>query len=400
MRKILVINDFPIYPPQFGGQIRIFNVYKRLSKKYVIQYICFGEGPEITETKICDNFYEYRIPKGTLHKWAIKGAAFALQRSCDDLIAMFLGRFNGRVKQKIHELTQNSDIVIASHPYMFPSLGDAINNHMFIYEAHNAEYKLKQSIFGDRFLGKVLLQNLKRTEKRAVTRADLIFTVSDQDRDTFIDLYGADPSKIHVAPNGVDVSATEILYKNGIRLTEHIIPRPLIIFLGSGHPPNVEAAREIVKNIAPRLKSAYFLICGSVCWGIQNQPVGENVGLTYTISDEEKMELFRVADVAINPMISGSGTNLKMLDFMAAGLPVISTPIGARGLEAENYDQIIICEITDIPQKIQEVIDNKGLYKKLSENGRTLVQKTYDWDNVAKTMIKALESKLQNKNTN
>lgn len=395
MKKIIVVNDFPIYPPQFGGQIRIFNVYKRLSKKYTIQYICFGDDSEITETKICDNFYECRIPKGAIHKWVIKGAAFALQRSCDDLIAMVLGRFNSQMRQKIHEMTQNADIVIASHPYMFPVLEHTINNCFFIYEAHNAEYKLKQSILGDRILGKVLVQTLKRTEGKAVTRADLIFTVSEQDRDAFIELYGADPSKIYVAPNGVDVSATKILYKNGIRLTEHIIPRPLIIFLGSGHPPNIEAAREIVKNIAPNLKSAYFLICGSVCWGIKNDPFGENVGLAYTISDEEKMELFRVADVAINPMISGSGTNLKMLDFMAAGLPVISTPIGARGLEVKNYDPIIICEIIDLPQKIQELLGNKELYSKLSENGRTLVQNKYDWDTITEIMSNVLENKLQ-----
>lgn len=308
---------------------------------------------------------------------------------------MILGRFNGQMRRKIQEMTQNADIVIASHPYMFSTIRRAIDNCFFVYEAHNVEYKLKQSILGDQLLGKTLTQILRCIEGNVVKKANIIFTTSVLDQNTFIELYGADSRKIHVIPNGIDMSATEILYKDGIRLTEHVISRPLIIFLGSGHPPNVEAAKNIIKNIAPRLKSAYFLICGSVCWSIQDELIGENIGLTYEISDEEKMELFRVADIAINPMISGSGTNIKMLDYMAAGLPVISTPTGARGLDIKNYEDAIICEITDIPQKIQELLDSQEAYIRLSEKGRFLVQKTYDWDIIAGKMVNILENKLQ-----
>jgi glycosyltransferase involved in cell wall biosynthesis len=74
---------------------------------------------------------------------------------------------------------------------------------------------------------------------------------------------------------------------------------------------------------------------------------------------------------------------------------VISTPTGARGLDIKNYEDAIICEITDIPQKIQELLDSQEAYIRLSEKGRFLVQKTYDWDIIAGKMVNILENKLQ-----
>ncbi len=117
----------------------------------------------------------------------------------------------------------------------------------------------------------------------------------------------------------------------------------------------------------------------------------KNVLLLGQISDEEKVELYRSADVALNPMLGGSGTNIKMLDYMAAGLPVITTPIGARGLDLENYYSAMICEITEFPAKILEVLSDKDLYNKLKENGHSLVRKKYDWEKIAERMGRILK---------
>ena len=119
-----------------------------------------------------------------------------------------------------------------------------------------------------------------------------------------------------------------------------------------------------------------------------------NVVLLGQISDEEKLKLYRSVDVALNPMQSGSGTNIKMLDYMAAGLPVISTPVGARGLEIESYNEAIICELPDFPRKIRELLEDKQLRNTLIYNGRKLVKEKYDWKRIADDMDKTLKSVL------
>ena len=120
-----------------------------------------------------------------------------------------------------------------------------------------------------------------------------------------------------------------------------------------------------------------------------------NVLLLGQISNEEKLELYHISDVALNPMLSGSGTNIKMLDYMAAGLPVITTPVGARGLDIENYNNAIICDVSEFPKKIRELTNDKDLYDRLSRNGRKLVVEKYDWENITKRMAKILEGKLE-----
>ncbi|MGB9928035.1 MAG: glycosyltransferase [Methanosarcina sp.] len=116
----------------------------------------------------------------------------------------------------------------------------------------------------------------------------------------------------------------------------------------------------------------------------------KNVILLGRLSDEEKQALYRVTDIALNPMTGGSGTNIKMLDYMAAGLPVISSSIGARGLDLENYKNAIICEISEFPGKISQLLGDKKLYKEISHNGRRHVEEKFDWSKIASEMVKVL----------
>ena len=116
-----------------------------------------------------------------------------------------------------------------------------------------------------------------------------------------------------------------------------------------------------------------------------------NVLMLGQISDEEKLELYESADVALNPMQSGSGTNIKMLDYMAAGLPVITTPTGARGLEIESYTHTIVCDLPDFPGKIREVLEDDQLRSRLIYNGRKLVHDKYEWKRIAEDMDKILK---------
>ena len=119
----------------------------------------------------------------------------------------------------------------------------------------------------------------------------------------------------------------------------------------------------------------------------------KNVILLNQISDAEKLQLYELADIALNPMMSGSGTNIKMLDYMAAGLPIISTPVGARGLNLENYSDAIICNISEFPLQIKKILKDKELYTRISCNGRKLVKEKYDWKKIVDDMEKILEER-------
>lgn len=394
MRNIVVLNDFQIYPANHGGKVRIYNIYKYLSKKFNVTYICFGESKNIEKKQLGDNFVEIIVPKSLFQKNIEKIAGKFLGISVDDIIAMFLCTYNNQLKSTVKSSFLNCDIVISSLPYMFPVMEKYIKDTFLVYESHNVEFLLKKSLLGDNILNSFLCSYVKKIEGLLVSKSDIVFAITNEDRDNLQKIYNESLGKIYISPNGADLVQFDKLYNENKLMKEKIIQKPIAIFLGSGHPPNVEAAENIVEKIAPQKNDVYFLICGSVCWGLNRSKIGKNVGLTFEVSDEEKLELYRVSDIAINPMLRGSGTNIKMLDYLAAGLPVISTPVGARGLNLENNTNAIICDVSEFPMKIEQILQDEELYSKFSQSGRKIVEQSYDWKKIAENMGNEFEKKL------
>jgi glycosyltransferase involved in cell wall biosynthesis len=99
------------------------------------------------------------------------------------------------------------------------------------------------------------------------------------------------------------------------------------------------------------------------------------------LEEDEKWELYKVVDYAINPMFSGAGTNVKMFEYMAAGLPIISTPFGVRGINSAK-----ICYFENEEEffaTIPLLAKNDQLQKDLILNNLWVVKTYYDLQTVA-----------------
>lgn len=108
----------------------------------------------------------------------------------------------------------------------------------------------------------------------------------------------------------------------------------------------------------------------------------ENVGMLGLVSEEEKNRVFSIVDFALNPMMSGSGTNLKMFDYMSAGIPIITTEFGTRGIEDKQH--FIISETDEMYKAVQNFqLKTKDERVKAA---REYVEKTFDWSVIAKIL--------------
>ena len=113
--------------------------------------------------------------------------------------------------------------------------------------------------------------------------------------------------------------------------------RDVSVFVGSGYRPNTEAAAFIIEELAPAFPDMVFAIVGSVkeayLRGKEAMPnLPRNVALLGVIEEDRLYSVLRAADFGLNPIEIGSGTNLKLVQYMAAGLAVISTETGIRGI--------------------------------------------------------------------
>lgn len=109
------------------------------------------------------------------------------------------------------------------------------------------------------------------------------------------------------------------------------VKQPIALFMGSAHGPNIDAARVVIEAAA-QLPDVHFLLLGSVCGEVRHWERTANVGFADVVSDAEKSAWLDVCDIGLNPVVSGSGTNLKLIEYAAAGVPVVSTEFGVRGI--------------------------------------------------------------------
>nr|HPQ38742.1 glycosyltransferase family 4 protein [bacterium] len=112
------------------------------------------------------------------------------------------------------------------------------------------------------------------------------------------------------------------------------------------------------------------------------------------IDEAEKDRALAVADVALNPVLSGSGTNLKILEYAAAGLPTVTTPVGIRGLTLTPDRDVIVTEPDEFADALRRLRSDPEVRRRLARSARATVVAQYDWKAIGRTMIQTMESRI------
>ncbi len=162
--------------------------------------------------------------------------------------------------------------------------------------------------------------------------------------------------------------------------------------MASYHPPNLDAVQAIIDMAGARPEIG-FLVGGSVCEAFWRKPLPSNVILLGLVSDAEKQNLLASADVAINPMRLGAGTNLKVLEYFAAGVPTVSTAVGARGIRAAWGRDLIVADIADFPTVLGRLVTGWSL-DEMALRARGIALAFYDWHVLGDTLLRALTTAI------
>jgi len=396
---VVALNFFPAFlPPTSGGELRCYHVYKNLGRHYDVEMLSPTHPFVAPETvPIAAGVVEHRVPKSRRH--------VALQRvfdtvagfpECSAMVVSLASYLERDYRARVQTLVSGADVVIHEFPFLLLHARKR-PGQLLVYDAHNVEFDMQRSMLRGP-LGRLLCLYVKRLEALACREADVVFVTSANDRERLGALYGVAAEKVFVAPNGVDVAAVglvsdaeraEARRQLDIRAGDHVL-----LFVGSFHPPNIEAVTWLISTLAPRLPDKTFLIAGSVARAVPAAGLPDNVVCLGRIPDAAKTMLLQASDVALNPMFSGSGTNLKMLEYLAAGLPVVATPVGARGLDVVDGEHAAVSPADRFPEAIDRVLLDRELRARLRARGRRLVEARYDWAAIVEEMHRTLEAAL------
>ena len=388
-KKIVVTITFSIFPPQNGGQARVFGLYKNLAKNYDIEIIALGAASEFARKQtIAPGLTEIVIPKSLEHEQKEMELSARTGIPITDIGMMLYHKLTPGYMEAVQKSALDAEYIIVCHPYTYEIVKKTCPNKKIAYEAQDVEYLIKKEMLKDNEYNAEILQQLYDLEKQCCIDSKFIMTCSESDKKTLAQLYEVSTDKILTVPNGVDCEEIKFINVEKRKANKerlNIMDKTIGVFMGSWHKPNLDAAEKII-NIAPQCPNTIFLLMGSQCAYFKNYNLPTNVGLLGLISEEEMDRVFSAVDFALNPMESGSGTNLKMFDYMARGLPIITTEFGTRGIK--NKELFLVSDV----EHMVEIINGFNLDEcsiRIDE-ARKYVVEAFDWSIISRKVLEKL----------
>lgn len=386
--RIAVGLTFPVFPPRGGGQSRVFHLYRNIARYADVEIVssCHSQEPAFRD-EIAPGLIETRVPRSQVHQDAENGYSESVNWiPVTDVVMSTLYKLTPDFVCELQRACKDADIVIASHPYLASAIRECAPDVPMWFEAQDVEFSLKRDILPDTDAGRALLELVRADEESCWKHAAMVFTCAEWDVNALKRLYGPTTAATLVVPNGVaieDVSYTALAARSALRARIGLAERGVVLFMGSWHGPNLRAMEEIIAS-ARTLSDVTFLILGSVCQAFADVGLPDNVKMMGVVDDAEKTVLLGVADFCLNPMTVGSGSNLKMLDYFAAGTPVISTEFGARGIDAvADVTYLKISDGLDLAIRAAYSRERREL-QSIAYRARQLVEKKYSWNIIAR----------------
>jgi len=385
---VLVLDMQPIDPPVGGGRLRLLGLYHNLGADLNTLYIGSYDwrGESFRDHMLSDTLREIDIPLSDEHFKESEALSSVLGYNIIDLMFHKMGYLSkDYLNQVIYHIKHNR-IVVFSHPWVYPLVKEHLTKeHFVVYDSHNVESYLRYTLLAENQQAFDVIKEVIDIEYELCLNAHLILCCSAEDRNLFHKFYEIDFDKMEIVPNGVFTSKiipANREQKDILKISYFKDNKKVAIFIGSGYGPNIDAAKYIQDILAPNCLDVNFIIAGSVGNQIELKSQ-DNVYITGFIDDDEKLNLLQLSDFAINPMGGGSGTNIKMFDFMSAGLPIVTTKIGARGIESFGKRAFVLASLDTFIQKVNMLVSDQNLLEVMSKDARELAQEQFSFENIS-----------------
>lgn len=389
--KILWLTPIFPYPPFSGGQTRAYNLLKNLAKKNEVTLFSFWrpnrlQGPITEVEKFC---VKVKVFKGR-PIWTIRNVLLAGLSHLPFTVTHFYGDQLVRMALKKELKTQKYDLVHFESFYTTPYLRSDFGIPTVLGN-ENVEYLIyqrfvQQKIFPLKWLFSYDIWKMKQYEQTAWKKATLNLAVSKIDAK---EVEKATGRKCKVIPNGVDVSHFEQFKP------ERKFDQPVLLFVGDfKYFTNQDTLSFLVKDIWPKVKKE---IANVKLWlvGKNPNPMVKNLASQDVIVDssiDDIRQAYTGADLLVAPIRMASGTNIKILESMAAGLPVVTTSIGIEGIKAKKNEVVIVADDKDqFADQVIKLLGSKAQRQKLSKSAREVVKRFYDWPEISKKLEKVYQ---------
>ena len=377
--NLLALTTWHPYPPDNGARIRAWNLLTRLAERHSVRVVAGRQpdAPTSVPPEVSGRFESFQAVDWAWHQGGRKGGKLGDLRALLSPTPRSIAETpNPALVEVIDaELSRRPDLMLVLQMGMdayLPALPP--NVPAVLEEAEITLWDQAAACGGVR--SKLTRDKAYAYWKRRLARYQAVTVVSEAEATAVRALLGGNVPPVSVVPNGVDLDA----------LTLNRKPEPAtLLYNGSvTYGPNKDAVRWFVEEILPRVQKsvpeAKLVVTGKVpddCRDLAQVP-----GVCLTGYLDSLDDVLSTATVCVVPLRAGGGTRLKILEAWASGVPVVSTSVGAAGLDgARDGIHLVLAEDAEsFASQTVALLREPSRCQVISDAGRALAREQYGWD--------------------
>lgn len=393
--KVLWVKSGGFVPADHGGRIRSLAIARELAKLHELHLFTFYERQALDAHKELEKEFAgiHTVPLDIAPKKSprdlllfgrsvIQNTPYAILKYCRPEVKKSLAALLAR--ERFDAII--CDFLISggalSWDFEIPVVLFTHNVEAEIFARHviNEKGSLQRAVWKREFTV------TDRLERELLTRADHVLAVSEHDRDQFLKYLPAE--KVSVIPTGADSDVEEY------PLSEQK-PHSLLFVGSMDWVPNEDAMLHFVREVFPLIKArvpgATLSIVGRKPSKVISELPTQDSNIVVTGRVEKVEPYLREASVYVVPLRVGGGTRIKIFEAMAAGKTIVSTTIGAEGLDVADGENILIADKpADFANAVVSLFLDSDRRERIGRKAREHVQKHYSWAAVTKVLDEAL----------
>ena len=393
--NVAILDGDVSYPPTSGKRLRTLNLMLGLAARHHITYIARGDGDADADEKarvyLAAKGIEARIVDAPIARK--KGVGFygrLLGNLFADLPYSVTSHHNDAIRREVHAFAKTHAVDLwqvewSGYLYALQGLGRPLHEMPIVLQAHNVDaliwrrYREAEKNALKRWYIAAQWRKFHRFEADAFRAVKRVVAVSAEDAALAREWYGVE--NVDVVDNGVDVSYfRDVRPRDGSRS---------ILFLGAlDWRPNLDALELLLGDIFPavfrRLPEARLVIVGRNPPAKLRQKIAASPGVELHADVPDVRPYMESSAVMAVPLRIGGGSRLKILESLAAGLPVVSTRVGAEGLALRPGQDYTLADTPgEMAERLVDCLTKPEEYRKQAEAGRDIVASRYDWSSLS-----------------
>jgi sugar transferase (PEP-CTERM/EpsH1 system associated) len=387
--EVLFLSPRLCWPLDSGRRLREFHLAKAVSRRANLTILTFGDHDSLTagDVTFCRMIPvppPRRYSPGNVLRGLAGETPLPVLNYTSALMQEQLARL---VAERRFDIVQVESIALTGN---LAPLHRTVPPGRIVYDWHDIEserlerYSREGNSAAKRLYARLTAHRMRRLERAILTSGSAHLVCSEPDQDKLA--VSGPTGPLRVVPNGVDVESFSSV------VADRTATRSRVLFVGAmNYDPNIQAACDFADHVWPRVRSRFpdlrFTIVGSSPTAAV-QALDDREGIEVAGSVPDVRPYYREAFCAVVPLRVGTGTRLKILEAMAAGVPVIATAIGAEGLPVRDGENFLLAhEPAQWEAAIQRLVAEPALRTALQAKGLATVGEHFDWQTIGSTLL-------------